>query len=45
MSYDLDYPSAQPAEMFDFWYIRYAKGDEQASITIQPGGLQLHAFG
>ena len=34
MSYDLDYPSAQPAETLDFWYIRYAKGDGQGTIMI-----------
>ncbi len=34
MSYDLDYPSAQPAETFDFWYIHYAKGDGRRTIMI-----------
>jgi enoyl-CoA hydratase/carnithine racemase len=34
MSYDLDYPAAQPAESFDFNYIIYTKGDGRATITI-----------
>ena len=34
MSYDLDYPLAQPAETFDFWYIHYAKGDGRGTIMI-----------
>jgi enoyl-CoA hydratase/carnithine racemase len=34
MSYDLDYPTPQPAESFDFKHILYRKGDGRATITI-----------
>ena len=34
MSYDRDYPSAQPAETFVFWYIYYAKRDRRGTIMI-----------
>ena len=31
---DLDYPPAQPAEVFDFWYIQYAQGDGRATTMV-----------
>jgi enoyl-CoA hydratase/carnithine racemase len=34
MTYDIDYPSAQPADAFDFKHIRYAKGNGRATVTI-----------
>jgi enoyl-CoA hydratase/carnithine racemase len=34
MSYNLDYPTPQPAESFDFKHIIYAKADGRATITI-----------
>ena len=34
MSYDLDYPSAQQAETFDFWYSHYAKRDGRGTVMI-----------
>jgi enoyl-CoA hydratase/carnithine racemase len=34
MSYDFDYPSALPADAFDFKHILYAKGDGRATVTI-----------
>src|SRR5919199_5388415 len=34
MSYDLEYPAAQPAGSFDFKYILYAKEGGRATITI-----------
>jgi 1,4-dihydroxy-2-naphthoyl-CoA synthase len=34
MSYELDYPAAQPADAFDFKHILYAKGDGRATVTI-----------
>ena len=34
MSYDLDYPTAQPADSFDFKHIRYTKGGGRATVMI-----------
>jgi enoyl-CoA hydratase/carnithine racemase len=34
MSYNLDYPTAQPADSFDFKHILYTKNGERATITI-----------
>lgn len=34
MTYDLDYPSAQPAESFDFKHVLYSKSGGIARITI-----------
>jgi hypothetical protein len=34
MSYDLDFPAAQPAESFGFKHILYTKGGGRATVTI-----------
>ena len=34
MSYELDYPKAQPADSFDFKHILYSKGGGRATVTI-----------
>ncbi len=34
MSYTLDYPTARPADSFDFQHIRYTKSDGRATVVI-----------